>query len=70
MSRNPILTDKAFDPAQFGGTGVATQPSPAEEWEQAQRGGATTATADQALRWASPRARPSPGLRRRPRARS
>ena len=38
MARNPILNDKAF-----GGT--ATMPSPAEEWEQAQRTGAASADA-------------------------
>lgn len=61
MSRNPILTDTAFDPARFGGTGVATRPSPAEEWEQAQRGGATAATADQALGGGRPQGAPVPG---------
>ena len=37
MSRNPILTDKAFSPDAFGGT-TTTQapPSPADEWNQAQ----------------------------------
>jgi uncharacterized YccA/Bax inhibitor family protein len=34
MSRNPILTDKAFDEAAGGG--VATGVSPAQEWQQAQ----------------------------------
>lgn len=44
MSRNPILTDKAFDPANYGGaTATATRPSPAQEWERAQAGGATAA---------------------------
>ncbi|MFM7064640.1 MAG: Bax inhibitor-1/YccA family protein, partial [Actinomycetes bacterium] len=39
MSRNPILTQKAFD-------GVAGEQSPAEEWQQAQQmGAASTATA-------------------------
>ncbi|MCZ7629750.1 MAG: Bax inhibitor-1/YccA family protein [Microthrixaceae bacterium] len=42
MSRNPILTDKAFDPANHGGgTTTATLPSPAQEWERAQAGHAT-----------------------------
>jgi uncharacterized YccA/Bax inhibitor family protein len=35
MSRNPILTDKAFDPAAYGAT-VGQQPSPSQEWERAQ----------------------------------
>lgn len=43
MSRNPILTDKAFDPANYGATAVATRPSPAQEWEQAQASQATQA---------------------------
>ncbi len=44
MSRNPILTDKAFDPA---GTDTMTRsgPSPAQEWEAAQRGAAAQNTA-------------------------
>lgn len=41
MNRNPILTDKAFDPSTQGGTATATRPSPAQEWEQAQAGGST-----------------------------
>jgi uncharacterized YccA/Bax inhibitor family protein len=40
MNRNPILTDKAFDPGAQGGTATATRPSPAQEWEQAQAAGA------------------------------
>ena len=46
MSRNPILTDKAFDPANYGGgTATATRPSPSQEWDQAQatQAGAMTA---------------------------
>ncbi len=43
MSRNPILTDKAFDPANYGGTTVTQRLSPAQEWEQAQRSGSTQA---------------------------
>jgi uncharacterized YccA/Bax inhibitor family protein len=35
MSRNPILTDRAFEQAS-GGVGVAGGPSPAEEWQRAQ----------------------------------
>lgn len=39
MSRNPILTDKAFDPANHGGgTATATRLSPAQEWDRAQAG--------------------------------
>lgn len=55
MSRNPILTDEAFDPSHYGGTATATRPSPAQEWEQAQAGGsaqnagATQAAADAAM---------------------
>ena len=45
MSRNPILTDAAFDPASQGGTATITRPSPAQEWEQAQAAGAGAATA-------------------------
>lgn len=47
MSRNPILTDKAFDPARFGSTATATRPSPAEEWQaaQADQAAATAAAA-------------------------
>lgn len=45
MSRNPILSDKAFDPANFGaGTAVADRPSPAQEWEQAQGAHGAAAT--------------------------
>ncbi len=39
MSRNPILTDKAFDPANYGGgTATTTRPTPAQEWERSQAG--------------------------------
>ncbi len=37
MSRNPILTDKAFEPA---GATARSGPSPAQEWESAQAGAA------------------------------
>ncbi len=43
MSRNPILTDKAFDPANYGST--ATRPSPSAEWDQAQASQAAQAGA-------------------------
>jgi uncharacterized YccA/Bax inhibitor family protein len=46
MSRNPILTDKAFDEARPGGVAVADGPSPADEWASAQ--GVATAGAFQA----------------------
>ena len=36
MSRNPILTDSAFDPARYGGTATMAPPSPTDEWESAQ----------------------------------
>jgi uncharacterized YccA/Bax inhibitor family protein len=36
MSRNPILTDKAFEEAAGGGVATAGGPSPAQEWQQAQ----------------------------------
>jgi uncharacterized YccA/Bax inhibitor family protein len=42
MSRNPILTDKAFEQAP-GGVAVADGPSPADEWASAQ-GAATAGT--------------------------
>ena len=46
MSRNPILTDKAFDPANYGGgTATATRPSPSQEWDQAQAAQAGAMTA-------------------------
>ncbi len=46
MSRNPILTDRAFDPSNYGGA-TATRPSPSEEWQQAQAGqGMPTAAMD------------------------
>ncbi|MFZ4518681.1 MAG: Bax inhibitor-1/YccA family protein [Microthrixaceae bacterium] len=35
MSRNPILTDKAFEEAAGGGVATAGGPSPAEEWQNA-----------------------------------
>ena len=44
MSRNPILTDKAFDPAGTD-TMARSGPSPAQEWEAAQRGAAAQNTA-------------------------
>lgn len=37
MSRNPILNDRAFEPAG-GGTALRERPTPAQEWEAAQRG--------------------------------
>jgi uncharacterized YccA/Bax inhibitor family protein len=37
MSRNPILNDRAFDPGT--GTALLDRPSPAQEWEAAQRSG-------------------------------
>jgi uncharacterized YccA/Bax inhibitor family protein len=43
MSRNPILTDKAFDEARPGGVAVADGPSPADEWASAQAAGAAGA---------------------------
>lgn len=42
MSRNPILTDKAFEEAG-GGVAVADRPSPADEWASAQGAASTTA---------------------------
>ncbi len=39
MSRNPILTDKAFDPSNTG-TLARSGPSPTQEWEAAQTGAA------------------------------
>jgi uncharacterized YccA/Bax inhibitor family protein len=36
VSRNPILTDSAFDPARYGGTATMAPPSPTDEWESAQ----------------------------------
>src|SRR6056297_1926518 len=41
MSRNPVLTDKAFSPEHFGrgGTVLDGRPSPADEWAGAQRAG-------------------------------
>jgi uncharacterized YccA/Bax inhibitor family protein len=43
MSRNPILTDKAFAEARPGGVAVADGPSPADEWASAQTAGAAGA---------------------------
>ncbi len=43
MSRNPILTDKAFQEAGSGGVAVADGPSPADEWASAQGAASTTA---------------------------
>ncbi len=40
MSRNPILTDKAFDPANYGGTTQQPGLTPAQEWDRAQAAGA------------------------------
>lgn len=48
MSRNPILTDKAFELDRSGGTAVADRPSPAEEWSAAAAAG-STAGADAAF---------------------
>lgn len=42
MSRNPILTDRAFQPAGTATT-TPTRPSPAEEWDAAQAAGAGAA---------------------------
>ena len=39
MSRNPILNDRAFE-SPGGGTALRERPTPAQEWEAAQRGGA------------------------------
>lgn len=50
MSRNPILTDKAFEEAAGGG--VATGASPAEEWQRAQTMGQTAGAADAAFQTA------------------
>ncbi len=36
MSRNPILTDNAFDPSSFDRTQTQQGQSPAEEWQRAQ----------------------------------
>lgn len=48
MSRNPILTEQAFDPSRTGT--VRNAPSPAEEWQRAQQiGSGATATADATL---------------------
>lgn len=44
MSRNPILTDKAFDPANTG-TVARTGPTPSQEWDAAQAGAAAQNTA-------------------------
>lgn len=44
MSRNPVLTDKAF-----GETAVGTSTSPADEWRNAQAGTTTAAGADAAF---------------------
>lgn len=44
MSRNPVLTDKAFGLDGNGATSF-DRPSPAQEWENAQRSGAGAATA-------------------------
>lgn len=53
MSRNPILTDKAFEEAAGGGVASAGGPSPAQEWQNARNmpGQATAAapSADAAL---------------------
>jgi uncharacterized YccA/Bax inhibitor family protein len=43
VSRNPILTDSAFDPANFGGSSTATMPSPSQEWDSAQASQAASA---------------------------
>src|SRR5690606_42043698 len=48
MSRNPILNDRAFQPQ--GGTALRERPTPAEEWEAAQRMG-QGATAGQPATW-------------------
>lgn len=40
MSRNPILTDRAFQSASSGGTATMDRPSPADEWNAAQAAGA------------------------------
>jgi uncharacterized YccA/Bax inhibitor family protein len=42
MSRNPILNDRAFE-SPGGSTALRERPSPAQEWEAAQRGGFQTA---------------------------
>ena len=52
MSRNPILTDKAFDPSNTG-TVARSGPTPAQEWEAAQRGAAAQQTA-----WGQPTQQP------------
>jgi uncharacterized YccA/Bax inhibitor family protein len=54
MSRNPILTDAAFDPAKQGGVATATRPSPAQEWESAQAMGATQAASDASMAAGAP----------------
>jgi uncharacterized YccA/Bax inhibitor family protein len=54
MSRNPILSDKAFDPSNTG-TVARSGPTPAQEWDAAQAGSAAQNTA-----WNQPYA-PTPG---------
>ena len=54
MSRNPILTDKAF-----GETSARTGASPAQEWDAAQRGAASGAAANTAWNQPTPTA-PAP----------
>lgn len=47
MSRNPMLNDRAFGLDGEGGTALRERPTPAQEWQAAQRGGwpgATTAS--------------------------
>lgn len=51
MSRNPILTDRAFESAGTG-TATTTRPSPAEEWGAAQAAGAGAAAGQAA--WTAP----------------
>ena len=58
MSRNPILTDAAFDPSHYGAAATATRQSPAQEWERAQGMGAGTT---QAPPTPTPGPTPAPG---------
>ena len=50
MSRNPLLTDAAFDPNRAGGTITANRPSPADEWQTAQASQAVASEATTASR--------------------
>jgi len=58
MSRNPILNDRAFE-SPGGGTALRERPTPAQEWEAAQRGGAFGAGPDTAWNQQQQQTRPS-----------